>query len=116
MGRRQRNREPATATIVSATHDGRGIADTTGKKVFVAGALEGERIRFRRLKFRRNYDEAELLEVIEPSPDRIDPRCNVYGRCGGCSLQHVSDVQQRNIKQQALADNFERIGHLTPSE
>lgn len=115
MGRRQRRREPETARIVSATHDGRGIAATEGKKVFVAGALPGEEVRYQRRKFRRNYDEAELLEVIDPSPERIEARCEFYGRCGGCSLQHVSDTQQRSIKEQALRDNFERIGRVTPT-
>jgi 23S rRNA (uracil1939-C5)-methyltransferase len=114
MGRRRRNREPVTAKIVSATHDGRGIADIEGKKVFVAGALPGEEVQFRRRKFRRNYDEAELLEVLDPSPDRIEPRCAVYSQCGGCSLQHVGAETQRRIKDQALRDNLERIGRVTP--
>ncbi len=116
MGRRQRRREPETARIQSATHDGRGIAATEGKKVFVAGALPGEEVRFQRRKFRRNYDEAELLEVIESSPERIDARCAVFGRCGGCSLQHIGEAHQREIKQQALQDNFERIGRVEPDE
>lgn len=116
MGRRQRRREPETARIQSATHDGRGIAAIEGKKVFVAGALPGEEVRFQRRKFRRNYDEAELLEVLESSPERIEARCAVFGRCGGCSLQHISEAQQREIKQQALVDNFERIAHVDPGE
>jgi 23S rRNA (uracil1939-C5)-methyltransferase len=116
MGRRQRRREPETARIQSATHDGRGIAATEGKKVFVAGALPGEEVRFQRRKFRRNYDEAELLEVIEAAPGRIEARCAVFGRCGGCSLQHISESHQRDIKQQALEDNFERIARVEPAE
>jgi 23S rRNA (uracil1939-C5)-methyltransferase len=115
MARRQRRREPETARIESATHDGRGIVATDGKKVFVAGALPGETVRFQRRKSRRNFDEAELLEVIETSPERIDARCEAYGRCGGCSLQHVSDSQQRQIKEQALRDNLERIGRVVPT-
>ncbi len=111
---RGKRREPETAPITAATHDGRGIAQTDGKKVFVAGALEGETVRFVRRKRRRNFDEAELLEVIEPSPERVEPRCAVYGRCGGCSLQHVSIEAQRQIKEQALRDNLERIGGVTP--
>jgi 23S rRNA (uracil1939-C5)-methyltransferase len=110
---RQR-REPETARIESVTHDGRGIALLPGKKVFVAGALPGETVRFRRRKRRRNFDEAELLEVLEPSSDRIEPHCAVYGTCGGCSLQHTSDKQQRSIKLQALADNLQRIGQVEP--
>ena len=108
----RRRREPETARIESVTHDGRGIAAIEGKKVFVSGALEGEEVRFLRRKSRRNYDEAELLEIIEASPERIEARCEAFGRCGGCSLQHVSDEQQRQIKSQTLRDNLERIGKV----
>lgn len=115
MAGRKRRREPETARIESASHDGRGIAAIDGKKVFVAGALPGEEVRFQRRKSRRNFDEAELLEVLEASPERIEARCEAYGRCGGCSLQHVSETQQRQIKEQALRDNLERIGRVAPS-
>jgi 23S rRNA (uracil1939-C5)-methyltransferase len=107
-------RQPETATITSVTHDGRGIADTSGKKVFVAGALVGEEVRFVRRKSRRNFDEAELLEVITASADRVEAKCAVFGRCGGCSLQHVSIEQQRSIKSDTLRDNLERIGRVEP--
>ncbi len=112
----RRRREPETATIDSVTHDGRGIAAMDGKKTFVAGALTGETVQFIRRKSRRNFDEAELLEVIEPSPDRIDPRCAAFGRCGGCSLQHVSTEHQRDIKSRTLRDNLERIGRVEPEQ
>lgn len=109
-----RRREPETAAIASVTHDGRGIADVPGKKVFVAGALAGETVSFIRRKRRRNFDEAELLDVVEASPDRVDARCEAYGRCGGCSLQHVGIDEQRAIKSQTLRDNLERIGKVQP--
>jgi len=108
--------EPETATIEGVTHDGRGIAAVSGKKVFVAGALEGEQVRFLRRKRRRNFDEAELLEVLQPSASRIEPRCSAFGTCGGCSLQHISDTDQRAIKQLTLSDNLERIGNVKPRE
>jgi 23S rRNA (uracil1939-C5)-methyltransferase len=111
---RQR-REPETATIDSVAHDGRGIAAVSGKKVFVAGALEGEEVRFIRRKRRRNFDEAELLEVLQASPARIEPRCAAFGTCGGCSLQHLSGEDQRTIKQQTLSDNLQRIGNISPA-
>ena len=107
-------RQPETATITSVTHDGRGIADTAGKKVFIAGALEGEQVRFVRRKSRRKFDEAELLEVVAASPQRVAARCAAFGRCGGCSLQHVSNEQQRDIKSLTLRDNLERIGRVEP--
>ncbi len=111
----RRRHEPETARITAVTHDGRGIAEVTGKKVFVSGALEGEKARFLRRKSKRNFDEAELLEIIEASPERIVARCAAFGRCGGCALQHVSDEQQRAIKLQTLKDNLERIGSVTPA-
>jgi 23S rRNA (uracil1939-C5)-methyltransferase len=114
VARKKKRREPETATIGAVAHDGRGIADCDGKKTFVAGALEGETVTFIRRKSRRNFDEAELLEVHEASPDRIEAKCEAFGRCGGCSLQHVSTDQQRAIKAQTLRDNLERIGRVEP--
>ena len=109
-------REPETALIDGVTHDGRGIAAIAGKKVFVAGALEGEEVRFIRRKRRRNFDEAELLDVLTPSPNRRQARCAVFGRCGGCALQHVSCDEQRDIKFGTLRDNLRRIGKVEPGE
>lgn len=109
-----RTREAETARIGAVTHDGKGIATISGKKVFIAGALDGEEVRFVRRKRRRNFDEAELLEVLSASPRRIEPRCTVFGTCGGCSLQHIGDADQRDIKQRALRDALERIGGLVP--
>ncbi len=110
----KRRREPETATIGDVTHDGRGIASVEGKKAFVAGALPGETVQFIRRKSRRNFDECELLDVLEASADRIAARCAVFGRCGGCALQHVTPRMQRDIKAQTLKDNLERIGRVAP--
>ena len=112
MARKQR--EPEEARILGITHDGRGIADVPGKKVFVDGALAGERVRLVRVRRRKNYDEARLEAVLEPSPDRVEPRCAVYGLCGGCSLQHLAAERQIEAKQQVLLDNLERIGGVLP--
>jgi 23S rRNA (uracil1939-C5)-methyltransferase len=111
---RNKRREPETAVIGGVTHDGRGIANAGGKKVFVAGALDGESVTYQRRKSHRNYDEAELLEVHTSSPDRIEAKCEAFGRCGGCSLQHITPEHQRDIKAQTLRDNLERIGRVTP--
>ena len=110
----RKKREPETARIDSVTHDGKGIAAVSGKKVFVPGALQGELVVFQRRKRRRNYDEAELLEIIESAASRIEPRCAAFGRCGGCTLQHVSADDQRTIKQRALGDSLQRIGQVEP--
>lgn len=110
----RKRREPETARIDSVTHDGKGIAAVAGKKVFVPGALEGETVVFQRRKRRKNYDEAQLLEILECSAARIEPRCVAFGICGGCTLQHVSADDQRAIKERALRDNLQRIGQVEP--
>ncbi len=110
----RRRREPETARIDSVTHDGRGIAAVNGKKVFVAGALAGEEVRFVRRKSRRKFDEAELLEVLQASPHRVAALCAAFGRCGGCAMQHVSADEQRAIKLQALTDSLARVGKVEP--
>ncbi len=63
---------------------------------------------------RRHFDEANLLEVINASPDRVVPRCAHFGVCGGCSLQHLAPAAQIVAKQRVLAENLERIGKVEP--
>jgi 23S rRNA (uracil1939-C5)-methyltransferase len=102
------------ADIVDLAHDGRGIARVDGKTVFIDGALPGERVRFRTLKRRRQFDEAGLVEVLQPSPDRVVPACAHFGVCGGCSLQHLSAAAQIAAKERQLLDNLQRIGRVSP--
>ena len=97
-------------------HDGRGVARIDGKTVFVAGALPGERARVRLRRRHRQYDEAEVVEILHASPDRVVPRCPHFGICGGCTLQHLAPAAQIAAKQRVLAENFERIGKVAPRE
>jgi len=106
--------EPLELRITGLSHDGRGIAESKGKKVFVHGALPGERVRARLISNMRRYDEAEALEVVEKSPDRVEPRCSHFGICGGCALQHLDPAAQIIAKQDSLLQNLERIGKLSP--
>ncbi len=102
-------------TIDDLSHEGRGVAHVDGKAWFVAGALPGERVRARRTAKHRQYDEAEVLEVLEASPDRVVPTCPHFGTCAGCSLQHLAPAAQIAAKQRTLLENLERIGHVTPA-
>jgi len=102
------------ATITDLTHDVRGVARIDSKATFVAGALPGERVSFRYVKRHRNYDDAELVSVIEASPHRVEPKCRHFGLCSGCSLQHMDPEAQIAAKQRVLAENFERIGKVMP--
>ncbi len=101
--------------ITNLTHDGRGVAHIDGKAVFVSGALPGERVRIALTKRSRSFDEAKVEELLTRSPDRVEPRCIHFGTCSGCSMQHMSSTAQIAAKQQVLADNFERIGKVTPA-
>ncbi|HET8897697.1 MAG TPA: 23S rRNA (uracil(1939)-C(5))-methyltransferase RlmD [Rhodanobacteraceae bacterium] len=100
--------------IDGLAHDGRGVARIDGKTTFVDGALPGERVRLRLRRRHRQYDEAELLEVLNASAERVAPRCAHFGVCGGCSLQHQDPAAQLRAKQGVLAENFERIGKVSP--
>ena len=119
MNARARNRasaQPETAKITDLSHEGRGVAHVDGKIVFVDDALPGELVEWQRIKRGRNFDEGRLLKVIEPSPDRVEPRCAHFGMCGGCALQHLSGEQQLQFKQKQLMDSLTRIGKVTPQE
>lgn len=105
-----------TATIVDLTHDGEGVADIDGRRVFVAGALPGERVEIALRKRRRKLLEADLVRVVEPSPSRVTPGCEYFGRCGGCALQHLEHSAQVAFKQNVVAQAFQRIGHTEPEE
>jgi 23S rRNA (uracil1939-C5)-methyltransferase len=71
-------------------------------------------VAFQRKRRRRNYDEGVLLEVRRPSPDRVTPDCEYFGRCGGCSLQHLAPDAQLAMKQATLLDSLARIASVAP--
>ncbi|HVX04422.1 MAG TPA: 23S rRNA (uracil(1939)-C(5))-methyltransferase RlmD [Rhodanobacteraceae bacterium] len=103
------------ASIDDLSHDGRGVAHVEGKTVFVADALPGERVRAKLVRKHRNFDEARTEEILEASPERVPPRCAHFGVCGGCVLQHLAPAAQIAAKQNVLAQNFARIGHVEPA-
>ena len=102
-------------TIDSLAHDGRGVGKHNGKAVFVDGALPGELVQVRLKKRQRKYDTAELEQVLQASVDRVEPKCEHFHQCGGCSLQHLSTEAQMTNKQQQLQENLSRIGKVSPN-
>jgi 23S rRNA (uracil1939-C5)-methyltransferase len=119
MGRSRRKplpQDPVEARIESLTHDGKGVTRIDGKATFVYGSLPGERVRFVYTEQRRKYDQGRVVEVLEPSPDRGEPRCRQFGICGGCSLQHQVPEAQVLVKQQALLDTLQDIGGVSPAK
>ena len=105
-----------TVTIESLSHEGRGIAKINGKTTFVDGALPGETVLAKHHKRHRQYDEAITLQVLEnPNPDRIEAKCEYFGVCGGCRLQHLPMSKQLSLQQQQLLEQLQHAG-ITPNE
>src|SRR5207244_7274650 len=82
-------------TIDKLVHGGKGLAHDGAMALFVEGVLPGESVRVRLERVKKGYAEGRLLEVVTPSPDRTTAPCPVYGRCGGCQLQHAGAGAQR---------------------
>ncbi|MGZ5553941.1 MAG: TRAM domain-containing protein, partial [Chthoniobacterales bacterium] len=69
---------------------GKGVGRLNGKAVFVPFTIEGERVSARIVREKKQFAEAELDQVLEPSPHRVAAPCPYFGRCGGCSYQHMT--------------------------
>ena len=102
--------------IESLSHEGRGISHIDNKVIFTRGALPGEKVIASRTLSRAKYEEADVVEVIEPSLDRIDAKCSVYGICGGCSFQHLSSLNQISAKHDWLQSAFMGQSKVQPKE
>lgn len=98
--------------ITGQTHEGMGVGKIEGYTVFVEGAISGEIVRTKIVKVLKKYSYGKLLEVIEPSPYRVEPPCPIVRRCGGCQIQHMSYEGQLDYKTRLVKDAVERIGGL----
>lgn len=88
-----------------------GVGRVDGFTVFVVGALPGEEVKVKIAEVKKTYAAGKLLQVLQASPDRVQPACPIYRECGGCQLQHLSYEGQLQVKQQQVQDAMERIGH-----
>ena len=94
--------------ITSLVHGGRGIGRHEGKAVFVPLVAPGDRIDCRVVKSKKRFAEAELIEILVPSPLRREPPCPFFGTCGGCQWQHLPYPEQLNWKAQNFSDQLVR--------
>ncbi|MBF8259246.1 MAG: TRAM protein [Actinobacteria bacterium] len=100
-----------TVTTGRPVHGGYVLARPEGMGVlFVRWALPGEVVSVRLVERKREYAFAEAVEVLSPSPHRVDPPCEVFGECGGCQLQHADYPYQLEMKREILREAFRRIG------
>ncbi len=100
--------------ILSLDHEGHGIARIDGKVTFVDDALAGERAEIPVYRKHAKYNSAHAVSILKSSAQRTTPRCQYFGRCGGCSMQHLEASAQVAAKQRVLEENLARIGKVTP--
>lgn len=101
-----------TVYIEDLTHDGSGVAKVDGYPLFIKGALPNETATIHVLKTLKKYGFAKVVEIIEPSPDRVEAPCIYFGKCGGCQLQHLSYEGQLKWKENMVRNVMKRIGKI----
>jgi tRNA/tmRNA/rRNA uracil-C5-methylase (TrmA/RlmC/RlmD family) len=98
--------------IEDVAFGGKGVARLEGKAVFIPFTIDGERVTAKLVREKRSFAEAELIDVVEPSRHRVAPECPYFGRCGGCSYQHISYKHQLDLKARQVEQAMRRIGRL----
>src|SRR5213593_1324917 len=98
--------------IEDVAFGGNGVARQQGKAVFVPYTIEGEIVSAEIVREKKQFAEAELVEVKLSSPHRVEPQCPYFVRCGGCAYQHISYEHQLAIKWRQVRDALQRIGKL----
>ena len=100
------------STVSSIGSNGEGIIKDEGKVVFVPFAIAGEKIKYKVLKVSNKIAYGKLLEVLTPAEERVRPKCSVFGKCGGCQLQHIKYANQLKIKEENIKTAFSKIANL----
>ncbi len=102
------------AQVESLDNEGRGVAHSDGKVIFIEGALPGEKVEYSSYRKKPSYEQATLTKVLKASSLRVTPRCRYFGVCGGCSMQHLEVSAQVAVKQRVLEDALRHIAKLRP--
>ena len=97
-------------TLHALAHGGEAIGRHDERAIFVPYAIPGERVRVEIVEERKRFARARLVEVLEPSPARVEPPCPYFGKCGGCHFQHIAYPVQAQLKGLVVRDQFQRIG------
>ena len=100
------NMEPVTVKTEKTVFGGNTIAKIGTKTVFIPYSLPDETLSINIVQHKNDYDNAEIIKILEPSPERKNPECKYYGSCGGCNMMHIKSEYQRELRKQMLADTF----------
>lgn len=98
--------------ILDMTSEGSGVARIDGYAVFVPDTAVGDLCRVKLVKKGKTFGYGKVEALIEPSPDRTDPDCDKFIRCGGCAYRHITYEAELAIKERVVRDAFTRIGHI----
>lgn len=99
-------------TVIAMGMNGEGVIKDDGKIVFVPFTITGEKIKYKILKNTANLAYGKVLEVFTPAEERVRPKCPVFGKCGGCQLQHIRYASQLKIKEDNIVNCFQKIAFL----
>ena len=99
--------EPVTVRTEKTVFGGNTIAKIDSKTVFIPYTMPDETLSVNIVQHKNDYDNAEIIKIIEPSPYRVQPKCKYYGLCGGCNMMHIQSDYQRKLRLQMLKDAFE---------
>ena len=89
---------------------GKSLGKIDGKNVFVPYTIPGEKIEIEITEQNKDYDNAEIVKIVEPSEHRVEPACRYYGKCGGCNMMHIDSEYQKVLRTQMLSDIFRQNG------
>jgi 23S rRNA (uracil1939-C5)-methyltransferase len=102
--------------VEKLVYGGDGLARLNGRVVFAPFVLPGERVRAEPERQKPGLVQARTIEVLEPAAQRVEPRCPVFGRCGGCHYQHAPYEYQIAAKQTILVEELRRLGKIEPPD
>ena len=105
-------KKTATVTISDVASGGKGVARHEGKVFFIPFTAPGDVALVRVTNDKKKFAEADALEIITPSPDRVEPKCTYFGHCGGCAYQHIAYPAQLTLKQRQVEQTLRRVGRL----
>lgn len=104
--------EEISLTIDDIAFGGKGVGRLGGKAVFIPFTIPGEEVTAHLVKQKKNFAEAQLVAIGKPAPGRVEPPCPYFGRCGGCSYQHIDYAWQLGIKSRQVEQTLRRVGRL----
>ena len=100
--------------ITGYTAEGGGVGKFDGQAIFVENTAVGDEILCHIIKAKKTYAVGKITKIIRPSKHRIEPECECFKSCGGCSFAHITYEEELRLKEQKVIDAFQRIGGLTP--